>query len=101
MKTKYEGLYIFPEGLTDDELNASCDKVKEEIEKLGGTVTGTTNLGRRVFAREMNKQTAGLYVIMDMEIDGLKVDELKNRLKLASNVFRVQYVVKEEAAQEA
>ena len=101
MKTKFEGLYIFPEGLTDDELSASCGKVKEEIEKLEGAVLGTTNLGRRVFAREMQKQTAGLYVIIDMEIDGLKVDELKNRLKLATNVFRVQYIKKEEATQEA
>ncbi len=101
MNTKYEGLYIFPEGLTDEELTASCDKVKGEIEKLGGTVTGTANLGRRVFAREMKKQTSGLYMIIDMEIDGLKIDELKTRLKLATNVFRAQFVVKAEAAQEA
>jgi ribosomal protein S6 len=36
-----------------------------------------------------------------MELDGLAIDELKLRLKLASNVFRVQYIKKEEAAQEA
>lgn len=101
MKTKFEGLYIFPEGLTEDELGVSTGKVKEEIEKLGGVVLNTMNLGRRMFAREMQKRTSGMYVIMDMEIDGLSVDALKNRLKLATDVFRVQFIKKEEAAQEA
>ena len=101
MKTVFEGLYIFPEGLKDEELTASIDCVKDEIKKLGGAVTSTMNLGRRVFARVMKKQTAGLYVIMDMEIDGLKVDDLKRRLKLGTNVFRVQFVKKEASTTEA
>ena len=54
---------------------------------MGGAVTGTTNLGRRVFAREMKKQTSGLYMIIDMEIDGLKVDELKNTLEIDKQCF--------------
>jgi ribosomal protein S6 len=101
LKTVFEGLYIFPEGFTDEELTTSIDQVKGEIKKLGGNVLSTMNLGRRMFAREMKKQTAGMYVIIDMEIDGLKVDALKLRLKLGTNVFRAQYIKKEAATAEA
>lgn len=103
MKALYEGLFIFPEALSEEELDQAIDAVKNELEKLDGSLESTTRLGKRSFARPMKKKKAGIYAIIMFRIDGQKVPAFKHRLKLATNVFRSQFVVKDEqeTAQEA
>ncbi len=101
MKTNYEGLFIFPEILEEGQLDQAIDAVKVEIEKLDGTLKSATRLGKRTFARPMKKKKAGIYVIIVFQIDGLKIDALKRRLKLSTNVFRAQFVKKDESAEVA
>jgi small subunit ribosomal protein S6 len=99
----YEGLFIFPETLSEEELDQSIETVKEEFEKLGGSLESTTRLGKRSFARPMKKKNAGIYAIIMFRLDGSKINALKHRLKLGTNVFRAQFVKKDEqeAVQEA
>jgi small subunit ribosomal protein S6 len=92
LKTKYEALLIFPSELDDEGLDAAVEKVKQEIEKLDGTVEGSSRMGKRAFARLMHKQENGHYVVMNMEFDGTRMDALKQRLKLGTQVFRAQFV---------
>ncbi len=103
MNTLYEGLFIFPESLDEEGLDQAIGRVKEELEKLGGSIESTTRMGKKTFARPLKKQKAGLYVVMMFNIDGTKLDAFKARLKLTTNVFRHQFVVASgaEAAQEA
>ena len=105
MNTLYEGLFIFPETLDEEGLDQAIDRVKEELEKLGGAIESTTRMGKKAFARPLKKQKAGLYVVMMFNIDGTKLDAFKARLKLTTNVFRHQFVeasgVEEEVTQEA
>ena len=97
MKTLYEGLFIFPEILDEEQLDQAIADVKAEIEKLGGALESSTRLGKRTFARPMKKKKAGIYVIIELRIDGANIDALKRRLKLATNVFRAQFVTKDES----
>jgi ribosomal protein S6 len=101
----YEGLFIFPETLDEEGLDQAIDGVKTELEKLGGAIESTTRMGKKTFARPLKKQKAGLYVVMMFNIEGKKLDAFKARLKLATNVFRHQFVeasgIEEEVAQEA
>ncbi len=104
MKALYEGLFIFPETLSEDELDQAIEAVKVELEKLSGTLESTTRLGKRSFARPMKKKKAGIYTIIMFSIDGEQIAAFKRRLKLSTNVFRAQFVKKEESdavAQEA
>lgn len=103
MKTLYEGLFIFPETLDEEGLDMAVARVKEELEKLGGTLESTTRMGKKNFARPMKKQKAGFYVMLVFKLEGAKIDAFKKRLKLATDVFRAQFVLAEEAevAQEA
>jgi ribosomal protein S6 len=88
----YEGLFIFPETLDEEGLDQAIVRVKEELEKLGGSIESTTRMGKKAFARSLKKQKAGLYVVMMFKVDGLKIDAFKSRLKLSTNVFRHQFV---------
>ncbi|MDD3275462.1 MAG: 30S ribosomal protein S6 [Kiritimatiellales bacterium] len=103
MKTLYEGLFIFPEILDDAQLDQALEAVKVELEKLDGTLESSTRLGKRTFARPMKKKKGGIYVVIMFRLDGGQIDALKRRLKLATNVFRAQFMQKDEAvvAQEA
>ena len=97
MKTLYEGLFIFPEILDEEQLDQAIADVKAEIEKLDGSLESSTRLGKRTFARPMKKKKAGIYVIIELRINGANIDALKRRLKLATNVFRAQIVTKDES----
>ena len=103
MKTLYEGLFIFPETLEEAQLDQSIEAVKTEIEKLAGTLESSTRLGKRSFARPLRKKKGGIYVVVMFRLDGGQIDALKHRLKLSTNVFRAQFMQKDEAvtAQEA
>ncbi len=103
MKTLYEGLFIFPETLEEAQLDPAIEAVKTELEKLGGTLESSTRLGKRSFARPLRKKKAGIYVVIMFRLEGGQIDAFKRRLKLATNVFRAQFLQKDETvvAQEA
>lgn len=103
MKTLYEGLFIFPETLDEAQLDQAVEAVKVELEKLGGALESSTRLGKRSFARPLRKKKGGIYVVILFRLEGRQIDALKRRLKLATNVFRAQFMEKNGAvaAQEA
>ncbi len=98
MKTLYEGLFIFPETLDEAQLDLAIESVKTELEKLGGTLESSTRMGKRSFARPLRKKKAGNYVVILFRLDGGQIDAFKKRLKLVTNVFRAQFLKKDETA---
>jgi ribosomal protein S6 len=98
LKTLYEGLFIFPETLDEVQLDQAIEAVKGELEKLGGTLESSTRLGKRSFARPLKKKKGGMYVVIMFRLEGGQIDALKRRLKLATNVFRAQFIEKSGAA---
>ncbi len=98
---KYEAMIIFRESLKDTEWDEAVDAVRADIEKLGGSLTSCTRLGKREFARTMKKQTAGHYALLAIQLDGSSVSPLLARLKLNEQVFRVQVVTAPEKAAQA
>ncbi|MBP7274886.1 MAG: 30S ribosomal protein S6 [Kiritimatiellae bacterium] len=87
---RYEGLYIFPESVREEALDEALGRAKEEIEKLGGQVESAIRLGRRTFARRMQKQGAGYYAVIAFRLAGGQIAPLMERYRLAGEVFRVQ-----------
>jgi len=92
----YEGLFIFPELLNDEELEAARSHVLAEIERQGGKVLGQRKLGRREFARALGKQRSGVFVRVVFELDGSKVAPLRARYRLSDDVTRVQITCGDE-----
>ncbi len=92
MKKTYEGMFIFPKTLSNEELEEALGTVREEIEKHDGTIKSLTRLGKRQFARPMQKQDAGYYVVITFDIEGDQIAALRKRFKLNEKVFRVQIV---------
>lgn len=89
---KYEATIIFRDSLQETEWDEAVESVRKEIERQDGTFGSCTRLGRREFARAMQKQSGGHYALISFELGGDKISPLLARLKLNDVVFRVQIV---------
>lgn len=89
---KYEAMIIFRDTLKDADWDGAVEAVRAEVDKLGGKTTSCTRLGKREFARPMQKQQGGHYGLVAFQLPGDKVGALQARLKLNEQVFRVQVV---------
>ena len=93
---KYDALYIFVGVAKDDVLEANLAKALAEVTRLGGVVVAQDSLGKRTFARSMQKRDSGVYVKVRLEIDPQKLKELVARYRLVEEVFRVQFLAVDE-----
>ncbi|NLL83757.1 MAG: 30S ribosomal protein S6 [Lentisphaerae bacterium] len=93
---KYDGTYIFVGLAKDDNVDALLDKAQSEITRLNGVVVNTEVLGKRTFARPMNKKESGVYARIRFEMDPAKVNALRDRYLIMEDMFRVQLQVVDE-----
>lgn len=96
MLNKYDGLFIFAGSMKDEALEKTLERVSAEIERLGGTVEATENLGRHTFARPMKKRENGVYVKVRFQLPPAQVTPLRARYRLSEDVFRVQILARDE-----
>lgn len=95
--SRYEGMFIFPDRLKEDEIDEAMKGVRAEIEKHGGAIVSNIRLGRRPFARVMQKESYGHYAVFVFDIDGNQLPALHTRFKLNDQVMRTQIVCAAEA----
>lgn len=89
---KYECLFIFHEQLTDEALESVVTRLQGEVEKLGGKIAAIDRLGRRQFARRLQKKSHGHYVRMIFNLAPEQSAALNARFKLSDELFRYQMV---------
>jgi len=87
---RYEAMVILPESLTEDEIEQGLDTLTAAVKKLGGEAGKASRMGRKTFARPMDKQTVGEYALLRFELDGEKVDAFLDSLKRDERIFRIQ-----------
>jgi ribosomal protein S6 len=90
MVRKYDGLYIFVGAAKDELLDKTIEKMRNEITRLSGTIIGAEVLGKRSFARPMQKRDHGTYVRIRFELDPANLATLRDRYHLVEDLFRVQ-----------
>jgi len=87
---KYDAMYIFANVAKEDSIDGLVEKASNEITRLNGKVLNTTVLGKKSFARTMQKKESGVYVKIRFEIDPAQVALLQSRYHLLEEFFRVQ-----------
>jgi len=83
-------MFIFPDAFSEDQLDVAVNNIKGEVEKVGGVNESATRLGRRTFAREMDKTQAGQYVVITFSLAGGQIESLKGNLRFNEDIFRMQ-----------
>lgn len=94
MSKKYEAMVIFSGEVHEDSLEAAIERFVAEIKKFGAEVESTEAVGRRVFARVLNKRDHGYYGKVRFEIDPAKLADLRDRFRLYDEVYRLQIVAR-------
>ena len=89
---RYEGLFILEPAAKEDGLKETLDKISSEITSVGGKVETVQKMDKRSFARVANKKhSAGYYVNVIFESEPATLDQLKHRLAMNGEVFRVLF----------
>lgn len=88
---KYETVVILDERSINDDGSEFLTELEQLLkEKFAGNVIETVNMGRKQFAREMNKRKTGIYLDLVHEMSAEKVVELRENFKLDNRVLRLE-----------
>lgn len=88
MVNHYELLYLVPANYTDDELVPIKEKVKNLIKKFDGEVTMEDSFGKKKLAYPIDNNHQGYYLLYEFDLDGEKIKNLDQNLKLTNEIMR-------------
>ena len=94
MTKKYEALVIFSSSVRDDDLEGALGRYADELQKLGATIESTEALGRKTFARTIDKRDAALYGKVRFAAEPGVIDAARTRFRLYEETLRVQYTAR-------
>ena len=77
---KYEAVFILDMRKVEDEGKAFSEEFAKNIQGWGGNVVESIAMGRKQFAREIEKRKAGIYWNYIIELDPLKVKEIREKI---------------------
>lgn len=95
----YEVLFILKPTLTEEELKAQVDFVKEVITKNGGEVASVIEMGARKLAYKIKKYERGVYYVVYFTAPTALIAELTRNIRYNENIIRfltVKYENKKE-----
>ncbi|OGV53458.1 MAG: 30S ribosomal protein S6 [Lentisphaerae bacterium GWF2_50_93] len=87
---KYESIFILDERQVDDQGKAFAEEITGLIKSLGGTVDEVVPMGRRQFARKIEKKKSGIYYDFVFTAEEAKVKEVKDKYRLDKRIVRMQ-----------
>jgi ribosomal protein S6 len=89
---RYEGLFILNTTGKEEGIKDIIDAISNEITAAGGKVETVQKMDKRPFSRVADKKyTSGFYVNIIFEADPATVAQLRNKLSLNGDVFRVLF----------
>ncbi len=94
MTKKYEALVIFSSSVRDDDLEGALGRFADELQKLGATIESTEALGRRTFARTIDKRDTALYGKVRFDAATGLIDAARERFRLYEDTLRIQFTAR-------
>jgi small subunit ribosomal protein S6 len=85
-------MVILDPQLEERTIAPSIDQFLTIVKKDGGTVDKVDIWGRRRLTFEINKQTEGLYAVIDMHCEPATVAELDRQLNLNESILRTKVI---------
>ena len=84
----YEEMFIVKSSTPEEEVDALIEQMKGVVTASGGTVEKADRWGTRRLAYRVQKQTEGLYVLMQFTALATTVKELERRLRVADPIIK-------------
>jgi ribosomal protein S6 len=94
---RYEGLFILNMAGREEGVKDTLDKISSEIESAGGKVETVQKMDRKPFMRVADKKhTAGFYANIIFTGTPTIVSQLRHKLSLNEEIFRVLFTLSPE-----
>lgn len=84
----YESIVIVRSTLSEEEINAVLAKIREIIEKAGGTVLQAEGWGKRRLAYEIKREKKGAYLLFRFQADGKLIAQLEHQYRLDETILK-------------
>lgn len=97
----YEVLFILKPTLTEEEVSAKVDFVKEILTKNGGEIESVVSMGTRKLAYVIKKHERGTYFVIYFKAPTTLIAELQRVLGISEEIIRfliVKYENRKEVA---
>ncbi len=91
---KYELLVILSAQVDDEAKEANINKVTSILEKAGASIENVDKQGVKKFAYAINHKNEGVYVMYNIELDAVKVNEVTKTLNITDGVVRTMFIKK-------
>ena len=88
----YETMFIVKPTLSDEETVAQIELVKANIEKNGGEILATDDMGSRPLAYEIEKNKRGHYYICYFKAPTDSILELERNYRINENIMRFIFI---------
>ncbi len=85
---KYELMLVLKADQGDEAITKYVDEIKKFITDLGGDIFFEDVWGRRELAYKIKKEDTGYYVVFNFTIDGEKLKELNDHLRIEQMILR-------------
>ena len=86
----YELMVILEPTIEESQVNPTLDKFLKGVKDAGGTVDKIDVWGRRRLAYEIEKNSEGVYAVVDLQSEPAPVAELDRQLRLNESVLRAK-----------
>ncbi|MDY0323984.1 MAG: 30S ribosomal protein S6 [Candidatus Carbobacillus sp.] len=95
---RYEILFILRPDLSDTDVEAHRERIKQVIEGNHGQIEKIENMGKRRLAYEIEKFREGIYTVIYFNSDADTVKELERVVGITEPIIRHLIVRHDEAA---
>ncbi len=92
---KYELTIVLPGGLTAAKKKSAIEKIGKIIKTLKGKISKQDDWGEIDFAYPIKKNTAGIFLLFNLELEAESAKAISNKLKFEEEILRYLLVRKE------
>ena len=92
----YELMLIIDPSLSEAERDSSLDNLKSLLKKVKAKVEKEDIWWDKKMAYKINKSDRGFYVLLDLELDWIKIKDLSKSINLDRNIWRYMFTKKED-----
>ena len=94
--SKYELAVVLSAAIDDEARSATLDRVKDYVEKAGGSIANVDDWGKKKLAYEIQKMSEAYYYFIQFEAETDAPGEIESNVRLMESVIRFLCIKKDE-----
>ena len=94
--SKYELAVVLSAAIDDEARSAALDRVKDYVEKAGGSITNVDDWGKKKLAYEIQKMSEAYYYFIQFEAETDAPGEIESNVRLMESVIRFLCIKRDE-----